>query len=89
MSQLRSLSGVLAVSAIVGGLTIGAPPVAGVLWRDLARGRDDVTVVVAKASSTTRVVPCCGCTRVPSVGPRGTSALGSAGHPKASSRCAR
>jgi serine protease Do len=28
MSQLRSLSGVLAVSAIVGGLTIGAPPVA-------------------------------------------------------------
>ena len=25
--------------------------VAGVLWRDLARGRDDVTVVVAKAAA--------------------------------------
>jgi hypothetical protein len=34
------------------GLTERHPSlVAGVLWRDLARGRDDVTVVVAKAAA--------------------------------------
>jgi len=34
------------------GLTERHPSlVAGVLWRDLARGRDDVTVVVAKEAA--------------------------------------